>query len=76
MIPTIDERLLRFWIHRHGGTWRQGWRLLSRTNDEATARWLYRNALDARQPGGVRLIDVETNTVLEHSGAPPAPNRW
>lgn len=71
-----EERSLRFWIYSTEGN---DWRVRSRTNDEATARWLFKNANDAHRRGGVRLVDVETSTILEEgitdANAPPAPRR-
>jgi hypothetical protein len=69
------ETPLRFWIYCHGGTGWYTWRVLSQTNDEATARWLYDNARAMLRQGAVRLIDVETSMILEegeHDTNPPA----
>jgi hypothetical protein len=67
---STEETPLRFWIYCHGGAGWHSWRVLSQTNDEPTARWLYQNARDARHEGGVRLIDMETSTVLEEGRCP------
>lgn len=71
MMPR-DEPYLRYWVYRHGDR-EYDWRVLSQTNDEPTARWLYANVCAALREGGVRLIDTETTTVIEecHRYDPP-----
>lgn len=58
---------LRFWICRHTGRETQ-WKVLTQTNDEPTARLIYRWETE-RRPGGVRLIDVDASIVLKETGA-------
>jgi hypothetical protein len=62
-----DDTPLRYWIYRHGGRQTEQWRVISRTNDEAIARWIYRNLRAHAPQGGVRLVDTETTTVLEEA---------
>jgi hypothetical protein len=42
--------------------------VLTQTNDEPTARLIYRWETE-RRPGGVRLIDVDASIVLKETGA-------
>jgi hypothetical protein len=66
----------RYWIYRHGGTRRSHWRTIAQTDDEADARRQYGLACDAMRQGGIRLVDIDANRILEERTAPRLRSRW